>query len=62
MHAAAAWLTVYVWPAMVAVPVRGVVTVLAATVRATVPLPLPLAPLVTVIHDAVLAAVHAQPV
>ena len=26
------------------------------------PLPLPLAPLVTVIHDAVLAAVHAQPV
>ena len=25
------------------------------------PLPLPLAPLVTVIHEAVLAAVHAQP-
>ena len=47
---------------MVAVPVRGVVTVLAATARATVPLPLPLAPLVTVIHDAVLAAVQAQPV
>ena len=47
---------------MVAVPVRGVATVLAATVRATVPLPLPLAPLVTVIHDAVLAAVQAQPV
>ena len=62
MQAAAAWFTVYVWPAMVAVPVRGVVMVLAATVRATVPLPLPLAPLVTVSHDAVLAAVHAQPV
>ena len=29
--------------------------------KATVPLPLPLAPLVTVIHDAVLAAVQAQP-
>ena len=62
MQAAAAWFTVYVWPAMVAVPVRGVVTVLAATDRATVPLPLPLAPLVTVSHDAVLAAVQAQPV
>ena len=47
---------------MVAVPVRDVVAVLAATARATVPLPLPLAPLVTVSHDAVLAAVHAQPV
>ncbi len=45
---------------MVAVPVRGVVAVLAATARATVPLPLPLAPLVTVIHDAVLVAVQAQ--
>ena len=62
MQAAAAWLTVKVWPAMVAVPVRAVVTVLAATDRATVPLPLPLAPLVTVSQDAVLAAVHAQPV
>ena len=46
---------------MVAVPARAVVAVLAATARATVPLPLPLAPLVTVSHDAVLAAVHAQP-
>ncbi len=47
---------------MVAVPMRAVVAVLAATDRATVPLPLPLAPLVTVSHEAVLAAVHAQPV
>ena len=34
---------------------------LAATASATVPLPLPLAPLVTVIHDVVLDAVQAQP-
>ena len=47
---------------MVAVPVRADVAVLAATDRATVPLPLPLAPLVTVSHDAVLVAVHAHPV
>ncbi len=45
---------------MVAVPVRADVAVLAATARATVPLPLPLAPLVTVIHEAVLVAVQAQ--
>jgi hypothetical protein len=43
------------------VPVREVVAVLAATVIATVPLPLPLAPLVTVIQDVGLEAVHAQP-
>ena len=47
---------------MVAVPLRALAAGLAATDRATVPLPLPLAPLVTVSHDAVLAAVHAQPV
>jgi hypothetical protein len=54
-------LTEKVWPAMVAVPVRAVVEVLAATSSETVPSPLPLAPLVTVSHDAVLVAVHAQP-
>jgi hypothetical protein len=32
-----------------------------ATVKLTVPGPLPLAPVVTVIHGTVLAAVHAQP-
>jgi hypothetical protein len=47
---------------MVALPVREVVTVLAAIARATVPLPLPLAPLVTVIQGVLLAAVQAQPV
>ena len=46
---------------MVAVPVRAVVAVLAATVIAAVPLPLPLAPLVIVSHDALLVAVQAQP-
>jgi hypothetical protein len=43
------------------VPVREVVAVLAAMLIATVPLPLPFAPLVTVIHDAGLDALHAQP-
>ena len=54
--------TVTVCPAMVRVPVREVVAVLAATLRLTVPLPEPLAPAVTVIQVALLVAVHAQPV
>src|SRR3954465_12280702 len=62
VHVAAAWLTVKVWPAMVAVPVRVVVAVLAATLIATVPLPLPLAPPGPVSHGAALAAVQAQPI
>jgi hypothetical protein len=45
----------------VIVPVRDEIEVLAATVNATVPLPLPEAPLVTVIHAALLVAVQAQP-
>jgi hypothetical protein len=61
VQAAAACATVKVCPAIVAVPVRVVVAGLAATVRATVPLPVPLAPLATVIHDAPLEAVHPQP-
>jgi len=35
--------------------------VFAATLNVAVPLPLPLAPDVIVIHDALLCAVHAQP-
>ncbi len=35
--------------------------VLAATVKLIVPLPVPFEPLVTVIQDALLAAVHGQP-
>ena len=42
-------------------PVRELVSVLAATLIATVPLPLPLAPLVTVIQEVGLDAVQAQP-
>ncbi len=47
-------------PAIVSVPVRGDVDVLAATVYATEPLPVPLAPLVTVTHETALEAVHGQ--
>jgi hypothetical protein len=54
--------TVKVWPATVRVPVRDAVVVLAAALKLTDPLPLPEAPAVTVIHAALLAAVHAQPV
>jgi hypothetical protein len=59
---AAACVTVKVAPAIVMVPVRLEATVFAATLKAAVPLPEPAAPLVTVIQDALLAAVHAQPV
>ena len=46
---------------MVAVPVRELAAGFDATVRPTVPLPVPLAPLATVIHDAALDALHAHP-
>jgi hypothetical protein len=52
--------TVNVWPAIVTVPVRCAAAEFAAMVMLTVPLPVPLAPPVTVIHAALLAAVHAQ--
>jgi len=61
-QAAAACVTLNVAPAMVSVPVRLDATVLAATLKPTAPAPEPVAPLVTVIHGALLAAVHAQPV
>ena len=61
VHGAAACVTVNVAPAIVSVPVRLEATVFAATLNPTVPLPDPVAPLVTVIHAALLAAVHAQP-
>ena len=57
---ACAWLTVKVWPPMVSVALRPA-PVLAATENATVPLPVPLAPDVIVIHGALLVAVHAHP-
>ena len=49
------------WPATVRVPVRAL-PVFAATVNATEPLPLPVAPDVTVIHASLRLAVQAQPV
>ena len=54
---AAACVTVNARPAIVSVPVRAAPP-LAATLNATVPLPAPVAPAVTVIHDALEAAVH----
>jgi hypothetical protein len=54
------WLTVNVWPAIVSAPDREG-PVFAATLNCTVPSPLPVAPAVTVIHAALLDAVHAHP-
>jgi hypothetical protein len=56
-----AWLTVKTRPATVMVPVRSDAPVLAAALKPTVPLAVPLAPLVTVIHETVLAAVQPHP-
>ena len=53
----AACATVNVRPAIVSVPVRAA-PVLPATLNATDPLPVPMAPDVTVIHSAALAEVH----
>jgi len=52
---------VTVWPAMVSVPVRGDVAVLAAMENATAPFPLPLAPDVMASQEALLVAVQLQP-
>ena len=59
MHDPPACVTVNVWPPAVIVPVREVPG-LAATVKAIVAAPFPLAPTVTVIHAALLTAVQAQ--
>jgi hypothetical protein len=40
---------------------RGVLALFAVTLNVTAPFPLPAAPPVTVIHDALLAALHIQP-
>jgi hypothetical protein len=61
VHVCPACVTVKVWPAIVMVPLRVDVPGLAATEYATCPFPLPFAPLVTVTHDVLLLAVHAQP-
>jgi hypothetical protein len=62
VHDAAACVTENVWPPIVIVPVRGLVFGLDDALNATVPFPLPLAPLVTVNHDVLLLTpVHAHP-
>lgn len=50
-----------VTPAIVIVPVRGRSEEFEATLYVTLPVPLPEAPDVTTIHEALLTAVHAQP-
>jgi hypothetical protein len=62
VHDAAACDTLYVCPAIVTVPARGVVLGFAAMLNVVDPLPDPLEPPVSVIHDALLVEVHAQPV
>jgi len=49
------------WPATVSVPTRVAPVELAATENVTVPLPLPLAPPVTVMNASLLTALHWQP-
>ena len=61
MQAAAPCVTVTVCPATVNVPVRGCVSVLASMATEVVPVPVPLAPPVTLIHDAFDAAAQAHP-
>ena len=61
-HPAGSCVTVNACPAIVNVPLRCDELVLAAALNATVPFPLPLAPLVTVNHDVLLLTpVHAHP-
>ncbi len=59
---APACVTLNTCPAIVTSPLRCVAAVLAATDIDTVPAPLPVPPPVTVIHAALLLAVHAHPV
>jgi hypothetical protein len=60
-HGIPAWFTVNVEPAIVTVPVLPVVALLAATVKVADPGPELEAPVLTVIHEALLTAVHRQP-
>jgi len=60
VQAPAAWVTLTALPAMVTVPVRGEVLVLAAIVNVALPLPEPLVG-AAVIQDAPEEVVHAQP-
>jgi hypothetical protein len=53
--------TVKTLPATVTVVDRAAVVVFAETLKLTVPLPLPLAPMMTATHPAPLEAVHEHP-
>lgn len=55
-----AWLTVYVRPAIVSVPLRGVRLLFASIEKLTLPLPVPPAPDVMVIQLTLLTAVQGQ--
>ncbi len=61
VHVAAGSVTVKVRPAIVSVAALDVDEVFGAAVNATVPDPVPVAPLVIVTQDALLADVHVQP-
>ena len=61
VHVVAACVTVNVCPAIVRVAERDEVVAFAATVKPTLPGPLPVAPLVIVAHEALLVAVQVQP-
>ena len=56
----AACVTVKVFPAAAIVPVRAVLVVFAATLNATLPLPVPELPALMLIHGALVVAVHAH--
>jgi hypothetical protein len=60
-HGVPGCVMVKVFPAIVSVPVRDVLLVLAATLYATFPLPVPVAPTPIVIQASLLAAVQLHP-
>jgi hypothetical protein len=61
VHGAPAWEMAMVWPATVIDPLRTDEDVFAATLKAAVPLPVPVAPDVIVNHELALVTVHAHP-
>jgi hypothetical protein len=60
-HGVPGWVIVKVFPAIVSVPVRDALLVFAATLYATFPLPVPVAPTPTVIQASLLTAVQLHP-
>jgi len=62
VHGTPVWVTVTDCPAIVSVPLRCVAVVFAATEIDTVPVAVPVAPAVIVIHGEEDAAVQAQPI